>query len=136
MQNKNDKDIVWLSGEVKTTGRSDMDLAKRQLLEAAGWKVGTVEEFLELTPVESELIELKLALGRKLKEIRKSQNISQKELAKRMESSQSRVAKIESGDSSVSLDLITRALCLSGVTRRQIAEAIISSDVSSEDDLV
>jgi len=113
-----------------------MDLAKRQRLEAAGWKVGTVEEFLELTPVESELIELKLALGRKLKEIRKSQNISQKELAKRMESSQSRVAKIESGDSSVSLDLITRALCLSGVTRRQIAEAIISSDVSSEDDLV
>lgn len=136
MQNKNDKDIVWLSGEVKTTGRSDMDLAKRQRLEAAGWKVGTVEEFLELTPVESELIELKLALGRKLKEIRKSQNISQKELAKRMESSQSRVAKIESGDPSVSLDLITRALCLSGVTRRQIAEAIISSDVSSEDDLV
>lgn len=136
MQNKNDKDIVWLSGEVKTLGRSDMDLAKRQRLEAAGWKVGTVEEFLELTPVESELIELKLALGRKLKEIRKSQNISQKELAKRMESSQSRVAKIESGDPSVSLDLITRALCLSGVTRRQIAEAIISSDVSSEDDLV
>ncbi len=136
MQNKNDKDIVWLSGEVKTPGRSDMDLAKRQRLEAAGWKVGTVEEFLELTPVESELIELKLALGRKLKEIRKSQNISQKELAKRMESSQSRVAKIESGDPSVSLDLITRALCLSGVTRRQIAEAIISSDVSSVDDLV
>jgi len=136
MQNKNDKDIVWLSGEVKTPGRSDMDLAKRQRLEAAGWKVGTVEEFLELTPVESELIELKLALGRKLKEIRKSQNISQKELAKRMESSQSRVAKIESGDPSVSLDLITCALCLSGVTRRQIAEAIISSDVSSEDDLV
>ena len=93
--------------------------------------MGTVEEFLELTPVESELIELKLALGRKLKEIRKSQNISQKELAKRMESSQSRVA-----DPSVSLDLVTRALCLSGVTRRQIAEAIISSDVSSEDDLV
>ena len=136
MQNKNDKDIVWLSGEVKTPARSDMDLAKRQRLEAAGWKVGTVEEFLELTPVESELIELKLALGRKLKEIRKSQNISQKELAKRMESSQSRVAKIESGDPSVSLDLITRALCLSGVTRRQIAEAIISSDVSSEDDFV
>ena len=41
MQNKNDKDIVWLSGEVKTPGRSDMDLAKRQRLEAAGWKVGT-----------------------------------------------------------------------------------------------
>ncbi|MDV3002732.1 MAG: hypothetical protein N5P05_004387 (plasmid) [Chroococcopsis gigantea SAG 12.99] len=109
-----------------------MDLAKRQRLEAAGWKVGTVEEFLELTPVESELIELKLVLGRKLKEIRKNQNISQKELAKRMGSSQSRVAKIESGDPSVSLDLLARALFSSGATRRQLAETIISSDLTSE----
>lgn len=111
-----------------------MDLAKRQRLEAAGWKVGTVEEFLELTPVESELIELKLALGRKLKETRKSQNISQEELAKRMGSSQSRVAKIESGDPSVSLDLLARALFFSGVTRRQIAETIVNSEVRSEDE--
>jgi DNA-binding XRE family transcriptional regulator len=109
-----------------------MDLAKRQRLEAAGWKVGTVAEFLELTPVESEIIELKLALSRELKETRKIQNISQKELAKRMGSSQSRVAKIESGDPSVSLDLLARALFFLGSTRRQIAEAIVSSDVSSE----
>ena len=33
-----------------------MDLAKRQRLEAAGWKIGTVAEFLELTPVESEIV--------------------------------------------------------------------------------
>ena len=33
-----------------------MDLAKRQRLEAAGWKIGTVAEFLELTPVESKIV--------------------------------------------------------------------------------
>lgn len=49
-----------------------MDLAKRQRLEAAGWKIGTVAEFLELTPVESEIIELKLAISQELKEIRKN----------------------------------------------------------------
>lgn len=49
-----------------------MDLAKRQRLEAAGWKIGTVTEFLELTPVESEIIELKLAISQELKEIRKN----------------------------------------------------------------
>ena len=49
-----------------------MDLAKRQRLEAAGWKIGTVVEFLELTPVESEIIELKLAISQELKEIRKN----------------------------------------------------------------
>ena len=49
-----------------------MDLAKHQRLEAAGWKIGIVAEFLELTPVESEIIELKLAISQELKEIKKN----------------------------------------------------------------
>ena len=44
--------------------------AKRARLEASGWKVGTVSEFLDLTPEESALIEIKLALSRKLRERR------------------------------------------------------------------
>jgi hypothetical protein len=49
-----------------------METTKRQRLESAGWRVGTVEDFLDLSPVEAELIELKLALTQKLKEIRES----------------------------------------------------------------
>jgi hypothetical protein len=49
-----------------------METTKRQRLEASGWRVGTVEDFLDLSPVEAELIELKLALTQKLKEIRES----------------------------------------------------------------
>lgn len=104
-----------------------MDTIKRQRLEAAGWRVGTAEDFLELSPAESELIELKLALSQKLKEIRENHKLSQEALAQRMASSQSRVAKIEAGDPSVSLDLIFRALFSSGATRSEVAEAICRS---------
>ena len=101
-----------------------MDEIKRQKLEAAGWKVGTVEEFLELSTPETELIELKLALSQRLKQFRANKQLSQEELAKIMKSSQSRVAKIEAGDPSVSLDLIIRAIFSCGATRQDIAEAI------------
>ena len=104
-----------------------MDTIKRQRLEAAGWRVGTAEDFLELSPAESELIELKLALSQKLKEIRENHKLSQEALAQRMASSQSRVAKIEAGDPSVSLDLIFRALFSSGATRSEVAEVICPS---------
>jgi DNA-binding XRE family transcriptional regulator len=109
-----------------------METTKRQRLEAAGWRVGTAEDFLDLSPVEAELIELKLALTQKLKEIRESHQLSQKALAKRMESSQSRVAKIEAGDPSVSLDLIFRALFSSGATRREVADVISRSERNKE----
>ena len=109
-----------------------MDSIKQQRLEATGWNVGTVEDFLVLSPAEAELIDLKLALSRRLKQIRESQKLSQKELARKMRSSQSRVAKIEAGDSSVSLDIIIRALFSSGATRQDIAEVIVCSEKKKE----
>lgn len=105
-----------------------MDEVKRQRLEAAGWKVGTVNDFLELSPEESEIVELKLALSQKLKDIRTSQHLSQIALAKRMNSSQSRIAKIEAGDPSVSLDLLIRGLFSVGATKVEIAQAICGTE--------
>ncbi|MEZ4863596.1 MAG: helix-turn-helix transcriptional regulator [Caldilineaceae bacterium] len=101
-----------------------MNADKRQRLEAKEWKVGSVSDFLELTPAESMYIELKLALSQNLRERRKEQNLSQIELAERLHSSQSRVAKMESNDSSVSLDLLVRSLLALGVTPRELADII------------
>jgi transcriptional regulator with XRE-family HTH domain len=81
-----------------------MEQAKRQRLQAKGWKVGTVSEFLELTQEESALIEIKLALSRSLKE-RRQGLMTQAELADKIHSSQPRIAKAENGDSSVSIEL-------------------------------
>jgi ribosome-binding protein aMBF1 (putative translation factor) len=104
-----------------------MDIEKRKRLEAAGWTVGNANDFLGLTDAETELVEIKTKLALFAKEQRKINNLSQEALAKKMGSSQSRVAKIESGDPSVSLDLIVRALLTTGITRQELARVILDS---------
>lgn len=113
-----------------------MDSEKRKRLQAAGWTVGNAKDFLELTPAEAELVELKVQFALLVKEMRKVNHLSQDVLAKKMGSSQSRIAKIESGDPSVSLDLIFRALLTSGATRQELAQVIMDSDVNSDHKLV
>ncbi|MGD1918867.1 MAG: multiprotein-bridging factor 1 family protein [Pleurocapsa sp.] len=104
-----------------------MDIEKRKSLEAAGWKVGDASDFLGLTSAETELVELKTRLALFAKEQRKTNQLSQETLAQKMGSSKSRVAKIESGDPSVSLDLIVKALLSAGTTRQELAQAILDS---------
>ena len=101
-----------------------MKKGKRERIERRGWKLGTAEEFLGLSPDEAAYIELKLALGQRLKSAREKRDLTQTALAKMTRSSQSRVAKMEAGDPSVSMDLIIKALLAMGVTRRQIASTI------------
>jgi len=86
-----------------------MKTSRRKKLEAAGWKVGSTREFLGLSDQEAAFVELKLTLSISLKKCRTNQGLSQTELAKRLRSSQSRVAKMEASDPAVSIDLLIRA---------------------------
>jgi DNA-binding XRE family transcriptional regulator len=101
-----------------------MDTEKKKRLEAAGFMVGGATGFLGLTSAEESLIELRLALSRDLKRQRARHNLSQAALARALRSSQSRVAKMEAGDPSVSLDLLIRALLTAGATREELGEVI------------
>jgi DNA-binding XRE family transcriptional regulator len=101
-----------------------MDAKKRKRLEAAGFAVGSAAEFLDLAPEEAALVEMRLALSRALRERRADAGLTQAALARRTGSSQSRVAKMEAGDPSVSLDLLIRALLAAGASRRQVAQAL------------
>jgi DNA-binding transcriptional regulator YiaG len=101
-----------------------MKQTKRKRLEQKGWRVGDAREFLDLTDEESAYIELKLALSERLKAIREEQGLTQIELAELMSSSQSRVAKMEGGDPSVSMDLLVKALLALGATPKDIAKAM------------
>ena len=105
-----------------------MRTGRRKKLEAAGWKVGSAQDFLGLTPEEAAFVELKLTLSASLKECRKNQGLSQGDLAKRLRSSQSRVAKMEASDPAVSVDLLIRALLAAGAKKKDIAKAIAKSD--------
>lgn len=100
---------------------------KKRRLEAKGWKVGSAEEFLRLSDEESAYINLKLRLAEGLRERRQRNRLSQVELAKIIKSSQSRVAKMESGDPSVSLDLLIRSLLALGISDRELSRIISTS---------
>jgi hypothetical protein len=101
-----------------------MDKAKKKRLEAAGWKVGSAEDFLGLNDEETAFVELKLRLSEELRDLRGKRGLSQVELAKRLGSSQSRVAKMEASDPSVSLDLLVKGLLATGASKQQIGKAI------------
>jgi predicted XRE-type DNA-binding protein len=103
-----------------------MRKAKRMRLERAGWRVGSTREFLGLSDEEAAFVEMKLSLAQGLRRQRQKQGLSQMQLAKLLESSQSRVAKMEAGDRSVSLDLLVRSLLAIGTTKRQLARIIAS----------
>ena len=104
-----------------------MNSKKKNALEAKGWKVGGVNEFLDLTPEEAAYVELKLVLSRNLQRSRKQKRLTQHQLAKLTKSSQSRIAKMESGDPSVSLDLLIRSLLVLGATRRHLGRMLASA---------
>ena len=93
---------------------------KRRKLEEKGWTVGSTREFLDLTREEAQFIEYKLRLARTLRELRERQSLTQVEVARRIQSSQSRVAKMEAGDPSVSLDLLVRSLLLLGISSQEL----------------
>ena len=101
-----------------------MNKQKQKSLESKGWKVGSAEEFLGLSEEESSYIELKIKLSADLRKLRKEQKLTQIELARILKSSQSRVAKLEAGDPSVSLDLIIRSLLALGKSNKEIARSI------------
>ena len=98
--------------------------SKRRRLEARGWKFGSTREFLRLNAEEAAYVDLKARLAIGLREQRRRRSLTQAELAKRLQSSQSRVAKMEAGDPSVSLDLLVRSLLILGTSRRELSRLI------------
>ena len=103
-----------------------MKADKQRRLERAGWRVGDAKEFLGLTDAEAQFVEIKLALARLLRATRARRRLTQMELAERIGSSQSRVAKLEAGDPTVSVDLLVRSLLAAGAKREELAKAVSS----------
>ena len=100
--------------------------AKKRRLEAKGWKVGSAKEFLGLSLADEVYIEIKFRLAESLREQRLRRRMTQLEVARRLKSSQSRVAKMESGDGSVSLDLLVRSLIALGASSKGLIRLISS----------
>ncbi len=106
-----------------------MDKKKRKALEAAGFRLGDAEDFLGLTEEERRLVELRVTVSRTVRRLRKKRRLTQQELAGKLGSSQSRVAKLEAGAPDVSLDLLFR--CLFAVGGQLADLALTGSGVPS-----
>jgi DNA-binding transcriptional regulator YiaG len=85
-----------------------------------GWVEGTAQEFLGLTQADHEYLETKLVLSLRLRRLRARHKLSQTALAARLRTSQSRVAKMEASDPSVTIDLLLNALFQLGATSDQL----------------
>jgi DNA-binding XRE family transcriptional regulator len=101
-----------------------MNEERKRRLESEGWQFGDAAGFLGLSEQEAAYVELKLVLSQKLKQHRKTSRMTQAQLARLIQSSQSRVAKMEAGDPSVSADLLIRSLLAMGVSRKELGRAI------------
>ena len=103
-----------------------MKTQKKAKIEAAGWRVGSTAEFLDLTAEEAAFVDLKLALADYVKKLRARAGLTQTEVARRLGSSQSRIAKMEAADASVSLDLLVRSVLALGASRDDLAKVMSS----------
>ena len=101
-----------------------MEAQKRKRLESAGWTTGNASDFLGLSTEEAALVETRLAVSTALRDRRLDAGLTQGALAKKLKSSQSRVAKMEAADASVSLDLLLRAYFATGATKRDLAKVL------------
>ena len=104
-----------------------MKKTKREGLERAGYTITDTQKFLNLSDEEMAVIDLKISLVQKLKDVRKAAGVTQKQLAKLMKSSQSRVAMLESGSSDASLELICKALFVLGISLKELGKTISST---------
>jgi ribosome-binding protein aMBF1 (putative translation factor) len=101
-----------------------MKTQKKVKAEAAGWRVGNAEDFLELSPEEAAFVDLKLALADYVKRLRTKAGLTQTDVARRLKSSQSRIAKMEAADPTVSLDLLVRSVLALGASRSELAKVM------------
>ncbi len=101
--------------------------ARERRLAAMGWRTGTVKEFLNLTDEESAYVELKHQLAKALRTERTRQGMTQSSLAKLLKSSQSRVARMEAGDRTVSIDLLVRSHLRLGTATPALVRAVRAS---------
>jgi len=101
-----------------------MNISKRARLQRDGWAVGDAADFLNLSPQETQFVELKLALAAGIRRLREQRGMTQAALAEHLGSSQSRIAKMEAADRSVTIDLMMRSLLGIGATPGEIAKLI------------
>ena len=105
-----------------------MDARERAKIEAMGYGiVDDAADWLELTQIERHIVDVRVRLGREIRRRRAEAGLSQAQLAEKIGSSQSRVAKAEGTAPGVAIDLMMRVFFATGGTVDELAQAIGSA---------
>lgn len=102
-----------------------MDSTRWKRLRNQGWKEGSAADFLGLTTEEATYVEIRLRLADLARNLRRASRLTQQQAAERLGSSQSRIAKLEAADPSVSLDLMVRSILSLGGGKQEIAKSVV-----------
>jgi phage-related protein/transcriptional regulator with XRE-family HTH domain len=99
----------------------------------AGYNVCDIDEFLGLSPEEVKLTDLKVDLARVIRGRREEAGLTQSQLAKKVGSSQPRIARIENGVEAT-LDLMLICHFALGGTLADLADGDAGDDAPAEKD--
>ena len=91
------------------------------------WVETDVEELLDLSAQDLVIVEFRAALALALQQARKRQKLTQENAAKVIGTSQAQVARMEAGQSSITIDRLIKALIALGVPRPTILKALNSA---------
>jgi DNA-binding XRE family transcriptional regulator len=95
--------------------------------QACKWARGDFVDFLELTDAEVGLVDIRLALARRLQHVRCDREWTQSDMAGELGTSQSRIARMEDPDPSVSIELLVKSLLALGASREELGAVIAGS---------
>jgi predicted XRE-type DNA-binding protein len=112
------KPLVILHGERKRKS------TKRKKLEAKGYKVTDSAEWLGLSREEAQIVDMRVALAQELERVRKAKGITQAELAKRVGTKQSGVARMLNNPDTSTMDNLIKALIALGEPISKIAACL------------
>lgn len=105
-----------------------MTTQKQKKLEAAGWTVGDAADFLGLTPEEAQLVAIRARLSRALRQRRRDLRWNQTTLARKIGTSQARIAKAEGARAGISIDFFIQALVATGADGKMIGRIVGGED--------
>ena len=95
---------------------------KRERIKSMGGRVTSAGEWLDLSPEEIAVIDMKIRLGEQIKARRRKKRLSQESLAKLLKTSQGRVSKLEKGQAT--LDQLARSLLALGGSSKDVGQTI------------
>ena len=101
-----------------------MDTKKRKQLEAAGYQITDSADWLGLTPQEQAIVNMRVNFALEIERVRKASNITQRELADKIGTRQSGVARMLNNPTTATIDSLIKTLLALGASPKRIAALI------------